>query len=1686
MAKNVVTTSENAEDLYSRIANIFYERFKQENVIDQRQKEDFIKNIPTAPPLTDGERAIIKRHMDFYETMRLKAARIGGTVNESVEKFFHRESKVPWGLSVAICDVPAVSIFADLWLLNTYAKKAFNKGTAVLEVFENLDGTRSLCYVKSFGLPGGFQDRLFETWITWDMWVDEFTGKKTCIIVIHPFDAYAGEFRPQVFMNEKFIKADSTGTYIFKELTDNTCEWTWLQNADLNIARMPKNLLDFLTKSQLGWANEVQEQYKRNGRKVDRERVAALAKTMLSMQGVPLQQDQAEIFQRCLELFKGGGDEGWTLLKSPSPNVEMSMKYIKSSGGFGTRTIAMARGKCVIDCSAEEMAAWVMDVCSNNSMRMSREEGHPARIRLRGGNFDRVNEATLATIKRMPLTFDNREFVYRHIWKSEEGKVIIAFESVEEDLVVDYGVNKKKTRAFTRGLWQIENVPSNVEQCHVTIVSNINAGGHIPSWLADRKIASGLTILHTACEEFRQDEKMDRALVMDRATYLKDNWENEVYSEEENGLLKRAQEKFESGLMGRWKSLRSPDPFVAMDWVFDEGACHIVGRAVCILDAPLEYCAANELARDARGRYKEYFDFGGLDRKLVKVNNHCDIYHLVIDFGNGISPREFLTKCVWKRLDEKTLIVGFEDTDDVEFPIGSVGGQRGKYVRASAKSFWKYERLPDVEGVPQTKVMYCQMVDLRGSIPKLASHSASKIVDALAYVSRMRLKFDKSVEIDARRRAKIVTMIAEEPIDVEKGEEYLNEFETMFKDKAGCERPKRVYGLADGKVYADMFGGLGWGKTTVSCNAELEEVVAFFWDFCSRANMELTCDNERSCKDGPPGGRDGRGDKVRMVNRRLKIDSSTAAGHRDRECTSKLRCCRLDQDTTIVSMTPVEKDVESEGRQSLLRRIGSVFDGKFLAVEAQEKIYLRLRRIGPKKTVIDCAVQFELGMSVSFRATRAFVERHLKYIADVSVYFQRLVPLEACKAEDGVGMGYDILWKASSPKKRLERLAEVVDRSRTLRELSLVHSWFPVMLRSSCRGNLSLNRVIATKMDCLEEKEAIQIGKNLIASLKSKKLVDAGVDVWKNQNRAVKELSEKYEWLEPMTVVISKGIVKTAAWGLLWRVTLGAVLSITDLVTDIMVLKLFSDGGEAMHVFRNLSIFSLTFSLILLLLTVFYQHSNHGPLRIMKETVIVLIGMKAPWDAYKVAMGAEQEKGAQFDPMMELAISKCVELFAESIPSILIQTSAVIKTLQSGDQISSTALFSLLISVLTTGYVSATLSYDFDTDPKKRAFNPEFYGYVPDFPTKRALLFFTLINLSAVQVLIKSIFVALLGYLGSLYLVVYMAADMFLFLCYKLARRDMNCWLPMEDNIGSKTLFIFLRMMVKLIVDFTGCVQFRHPFELGGLYYSINLFTPLIGLGLLLAFVDMGGAFNDSVVKTLSNFTLLLGAGLVLLAALFLLLMSKKYRHTFFSVETGKQMTMRTFLHGDDYTRSLIFGTNKSHWIDIEDKVAQWLQFGWYRWEDERPDWFTDEWREIVPAKYKPKMSMRQMRKEKKMLENESEEEKRSEDKFKTNTRKSSVGGERRRSLLGAIFAGEATAGLEIVGNSGGGGGGWGGLGGGEGEGGGGRERRRFSSKSLSSSGRKMSQVFPDGDTGEVIDVDEMMREIKRRGSIKL
>ena len=62
---------------------------------------------------------------------------------------------------------------------------------------------------------------------------------------------------------------------------------------------------------------------------------------------------------------------------------------------------------------------------------------------------------------------------------------------------------------------------------------------------------------------------------------------------------------------------------------------------------------------------------------------------------------------------------------------------------------------------------------------------------------------------------------------------------------------------------------------------------------------------------------------------------------------------------------------------------------------------------------------------------------------------------------------------------------------------------------------------------------------------------------------------------------------------------------------------------------------------------------------------------------------------------------------------------------------------SLIVSLLTIGFTSAQISYDFDTDPVKRAHKPDFYGILPDESQSRGIIFGLLIVMSASFVAIK-------------------------------------------------------------------------------------------------------------------------------------------------------------------------------------------------------------------------------------------------------------------------------------------------------------------------------------------------------------
>ena len=71
---------------------------------------------------------------------------------------------------------------------------------------------------------------------------------------------------------------------------------------------------------------------------------------------------------------------------------------------------------------------------------------------------------------------------------------------------------------------------------------------------------------------------------------------------------------------------------------------------------------------------------------------------------------------------------------------------------------------------------------------------------------------------------------------------------------------------------------------------------------------------------------------------------------------------------------------------------------------------------------------------------------------------------------------------------------------------------------------------------------------------------------------------------------------------------------------------------------------------------------------------------------------------------------------------------------------------------------------------------------------------------------------------------------------------------------------------------------------------------------------------------------------------------NKGYTHTFFSLETGGQATIRNFraLEDDGKKAASVFKRNKNQWKSIYDEVKEWVWQNWPKWIEEKPAWFDE------------------------------------------------------------------------------------------------------------------------------------------------
>ena len=114
----------------------------------------------------------------------------------------------------------------------------------------------------------------------------------------------------------------------------------------------------------------------------------------------------------------------------------------------------------------------------------------------------------------------------------------------------------------------------------------------IPTSLVNQKLPQALGVAQEAFDEFRQDDKIDEADRAKLATLMREKHDDQEYSEEELALLERAYCKIEDVKETDYEHLESPDMFVKMDYLMQEGGKVGIGRAITVFDATTEDCAA--------------------------------------------------------------------------------------------------------------------------------------------------------------------------------------------------------------------------------------------------------------------------------------------------------------------------------------------------------------------------------------------------------------------------------------------------------------------------------------------------------------------------------------------------------------------------------------------------------------------------------------------------------------------------------------------------------------------------------------------------------------------------------------------------------------------------------------------------------------------------------------------------------------------------------------------------------------------------------------------------------------------------------------------------------------------------------------------------------------------------------------
>ena len=429
---------------------------------------------------------------------------------------------------------------------------------------------------------------------------------------------------------------------------------------------------------------------------------------------------------------------------------------------------------------------------------------------------------------------------------------------------------------------------------------------------------------------------------------------------------------------------------------------------------------------------------------------------------------------------------------------------------------------------------------------------------------------------------------------------------------------------------------------------------------------------------------------------------------------------------------------------------------------------------------------------------------------------------------------------------------------------------------------------------------------------------------------------------------------------------IGAFLSMLDMSTDAVSITNFRRASQIG--FANALAVMIGINMVVQLAMVFVQNKKKGPRTLLLEMFFAVTCLAPGVHAYRVAHGSERDALHIVDPRTMLIISKCVELVFEALPGLVLQLYAYFTLVQS----SGFALVSISASAATIAFNVSSIYFDLDTASTSRESNPFFFGCFPEDATDRSLAFFFMFFFHLSHLFNKALGVALFwATFGGPALLVYLGCEMAAYFLVKILRRDLYTIFPLHGLLTNVAAAFVQRFVNKVMIDFTGNLSVRRPYQAGGLHYTMSLvwsqISAVIAVVLYLRYYDKGEG-EDKRRDKISATTLYGIVGSVVFVWLvsfsaFVNKINQKYLHTFFGTMTGPQYTVYLFRNGvSDRMKMAIFLKNTSHWESIRDEVKTYTHENWDRLQKEKPAWFTGDFIASIPDEFVPRVEKNRRR----------------------------------------------------------------------------------------------------------------------------